>query len=586
MTTDTEPTEEASEIQIRTWPAIVLALVNVVSLMYALLLGDTLVQFLVGGILIPLLVLIALTIWWMLCRKIPFKQRLAMVGIGFLSLAWIVISHPLMTGGFPFLIIVLPIINIGSVALLVVSTGNPWPQRRKALTLYLVAMAIFLTAVRVDGSRGDETPILAWQWSPTPEEVAIAELEANAVPNEVAAISDETGEGDWLSFRGPDCDSRVPGVTFATNWNEEPPTELWRQSIGLGWSSFTVVGEYFFTQEQRGEDELVVCYEANTGKQVWTNGLTARFDETHGSGPRATPTFHEGNLYVQGATGALQCIDASTGETIWKRELTEDAEAEVPTWGFSSSPLIIDGLVVAFAGGENGKSVLAYEIGTGEPVWEAGAGTHSYSTVQLATIDDVPQLLVPSNFGIQSFEPATGSLLWEEKIPGFADSARCVQPVMLPPNDFLFTDELGARRFEIIHTDGAWLLKERWTNKKFKPSFNDTVVHEGFAYGFTGRAFVCIDTQTGERRWKGGRYGGQVLLMPDMKTLLATTDKGEVILIEATPDAHNEIARFKALDAKTWNHPVIANGKLFLRNSEEVVCYELPGWKASVATPS
>jgi hypothetical protein len=575
MSSDELEAPEEPGIRIILWPAIVLALVNIGSLAYALIVGDTLIQFLVGGVLIPMFVLIGLTIWWMLCRMIPLKQRLAMVGIGFLSLAWIVITHPLMTGGFPFLIIVLPIINIGSVAVLAVSSGNPWLQRRKALTLYLVVMAIFLTAVRVDGSRGDETPILAWQWSPTPEEVAIAELEATSVPNEVAAISEETDEGDWLSFRGPNCDSRVPGVTFATNWDEEPPKELWRQAIGLGWSSFTVVGDYFFTQEQRGEEELVVCYEADTGKQVWTNGVTARFDETHGSGPRATPTFHEGNLYVQGAMGALQCVDASTGETIWKRELTEDAEVEVPTWGFSSSPLIIDGLVVVFAGGANEKSVLAYELGTGEPVWEAGAGTHSYSSVHLATIDDVPQLLVPSNFGIQSFAPDTGALLWEQKIPGFADSARCVQPVMLEPSHFLFTDELGAKRFEIIHTDGAWLLDEQWTNKKFRPSFNDTVVHDGFAYGFDGRAFVCVDTATGERQWKSGRYGGQVLLLPDMDMLLVLTDKGEVILIEAAPEVHREIARFKALSGKTWNHPVIANGRLLVRNSEEVVCYDL-----------
>jgi len=585
MATEEQEMSEPNEIRIRMLPAVIFAIIHVIALAYALFFGDTLLQFMVGAIIVPLSVLIALTFWWMLNTSIPVRQRYAMVVVGVLSLAWIIITHPLTSGGFPFLIVVLPIINIGSVLVLLATAKQPWERRRKSLITLMSGAAILLTAIRVDGSRGDETPIMSFRWTATPEEKVAAELVAAAEKNEIAVLASTISNSDWPSFRGVEMDSRVKDVTFAP-WGEEGPNELWRQSIGLGWSSFTVVGDYFFTQEQRGESELVVCYEANTGKQVWANSQSVRFDEAHGAGPRATPTFHKGKLYVQGAMGALQCLDASSGEVIWKRELTEDAEVKVPAWGFSSSPLITNDKVISFAGGANGKSVLAYSLDTGEPAWEAGDGTHSYSSVHLATIDNVPQLLIPSNFGIQSFAPDTGALLWEEQIAAFADSARCVQPVMLPEDDFLFTDEIGTRRFEIIHTDGAWIVKKAWENKKFRPSFNDTVVHNGFAYGFDGRAFVCVDIATGERQWKSGRYGGQVLLLPDMDNLLVLTDKGVVILIEATPEEHREITRFKALDGKTWNHPVIANGKLFVRNSEEVACFELAASEKSQPSPS
>jgi len=569
---------EPLDVQIRLWPAILIALVHIAALVYALGFTHTLLQFFVGALIIPSFLLIGLTVWWMLCRRIPMKQRLAGLLILIVVLAWIILTHPLMTGGIPFLIVVLPIITIGTAGVFVLSVNQPWSRRRVALITLMIGTALVLTAVRVDGTHGDEMPAMSWRWSPTSEELAEASFIADAQTNRIAAVSAQADPNDWPSFRGPDRDGRATGITFATNWSDEAPRELWRQRIGIGWSSFTVIGDYFFTQEQRGDAELVVCYEVATGDEVWINSLPVRFDESHGGGPRATPTFHEGNLLVMGAMGALQCIQGTTGETVWKRELTDDADVEVPMWGFSSSPLVVDGLVVVFAGGADGKSVLAYDLQSGDPVWQAGDAAHSYSSVHFATIDDIPQLLVPSNFGIQSFAPGSGKLLWQFEKATPIDDPACIQPLMPDSNTVLLSSEvIGTQRLEVHHTDADCTVEQGWANKKFRPSFHDAVIHEGFAYGFDGRLFVCIDTATGDRRWKSKRHGGQVLLLPDMNALLVLTDKGDVILIEATPEAYREIGRFKALNGKTWNHPVIADGKLFVRNSEEVACYQLPG---------
>lgn len=585
MKNEAELAHDTPQIRITLWPAVLLALVHVACLAYTFIVANTLMQFMIASMLVPLGVLIGLVIWWMLCRKIPMKQRLAGVALVVLVLAWIILTHPIMSGGFSFLIVVFPILTLGTVGVLLATVSQPWPRRRAALVTLMLGAAVILTAVRVDGSNGDETPIMSWRWQPTMEELAEASLGSETQTNGTAVVSALAGPDDWPNFRGQDWDGRAVGVTFDSNWGDGGLKELWRRPIGGGWSSFTVIGDYFFTQEQRGEDELVVCYEADNGEQIWVNTSPGRFEESHGGGPRATPTFHEGKLYVLGALGRLQCLEATTGATVWERELTEDANAKVPTWGFSSSPLVLDDLVIVFAGGANGNGVVAYERDSGEPVWQAGEGTHSYSSVQLAKIGDVPQLLIPSNLGIEALAPKTGAGLWKYEWKMMADSPRCVQPLMTSPNVVLLgSDDQGTCQIEISQVDSEWEVEEQWRTRKFRPSFNDTVYHDGYAYGFDGRLLVCIDVETGERRWKSKRFGGQVLLLPEMNMLLVLSDKGDVVLVEAKSDAYEEVARLKALQGKTWNHPVIANGKLFARNSTEAVCYQLPGVNESATT--
>ena len=194
-----------------------------------------------------------------------------------------------------------------------------------------------------------------------------------------------------------------------TDWKAHPPKEIWRRSVGPGWSSFSVAGKSLFTQEQRGDVEVVACYDADTGAQRWTRESTARFWEAvAGAGPRATPTLKDGRLYAVGATGLVQCLNPANGEVIWQRDLAKDAERKPPMWGFSSSPLIVDDLVIVYAGGADDKGVFAYDIKSGEPRWSVPAGDHSYSTPHLATVDGRDVVLMLTNTGISAIDPATG----------------------------------------------------------------------------------------------------------------------------------------------------------------------------------
>jgi outer membrane protein assembly factor BamB len=338
------------------------------------------------------------------------------------------------------------------------------------------------------------------------------------------------------------------------------------------------VGNRLYTQEQRGADEAVVCYDAGSGAEIWVHADHDRFDEAMGGpGPRATPTFHEGKLYTQGARGRLNCLNAATGSVKWSRDIVADSGARLPEWGYAASPLVARGVVTVFAGGADGKSVLGYDAASGEPVWHGGTGQLSYCSLQPARLEDVDQLVIATDQGLTAFDPATGAVLWRYDWP-MQGMARVVQPAVVDGSSVLIGTGFGygTRRVEVRRDGDSWAAQEKWTTRAIKPYYNDLVVHRGHVYGFDNALLACVSLADGKAKWKERGYGnGQVLLLADQDLLLVLSEQGEVALVEAVPDGCRERARFPAIEGKTWNHPVVAHGKLFVRNGEEAACYEL-----------
>jgi outer membrane protein assembly factor BamB len=447
----------------------------------------------------------------------------------------------------------------------------------------------------MDGISGTFVVERNWRWEPTAEDKYDAALAAaRSTPRNEPSTSApaEIQPGDWPAFRGPRCDSRVEGVRLATNWDREPPRELWRKQVGAGWGSIAVVGDLVYTQEQRRDQEVVMCWEAATGKEVWIHEEKARFDEPiAGPGPRATPTYHAGKLYTLGGAGNLNCFEASTGAVLWSKDIViESGRSQLPEtdqkpmWGFASSPLVTHGLVVVFAGGPKegapaNKALLAFDAASGDLKWTAGTGGHSYCSAQLANFSGVEQILMVTEQGVFSYEPDTGVELWRFGW-NFADGQRCCQPAILSDSDFLvgtpFTQ--GLKRIRVTHTDNTWTANEVWYTKALSPYFNDHVVHKDHLYGIDGKFLTCVTLEDGKRRWRVRGYdAGQVLLLADQDLLLVVSEQGDLALVAASPDAHRELpGRFHALEGKTWNHPVIAHGRLYVRNGQEAVCYDLP----------
>jgi outer membrane protein assembly factor BamB len=366
----------------------------------------------------------------------------------------------------------------------------------------------------------------------------------------------------------------VRRARVATDWASSPPVELWRRAVGPGWSSFAVAGDFIYTQEQRGEDEVVACYRLGTGEPVWRHADAARFTESNGGpGPRGTPTLAGGRVHSFGATGIVNVLDAATGALVWTKNAAADTGTEVPYWGFASSPLVVgDAVVLAVSG-----KLVAYDTANGARRWLVPSRGGSYSSPQLATLDGVPQILLLRGAGVHSVAPADGALLWENAWP---DVGAIVQPavtddgVLISANDQM--GGVGARRLSVTRGVDGWKVVERWTTRDFKPYFSDLVLHEGHAYGFDGRIMACIDLADGKRKWKGGRYGnGQLVLLPEQDLLLVSSEEGELALVKATPDQYAELARFKAIEGKTWNHPVLVGDVLLARNGEEMAAFRI-----------
>jgi outer membrane protein assembly factor BamB len=292
-----------------------------------------------------------------------------------------------------------------------------------------------------------------------------------------------------------------------------------------------------------------------------------------GPGPRGTPAVHGDRVYTFGATGILNALDAADGSVVWSRDTAADSGVAVPGWGFASSPLVVgEQVIIAVAG-----KLAAYDLDSGEPRWSGPAGSESYSSPHLLTIDGVAQILLMNGSAMTSVSPDDGRLLWEHPWSGF----HSLQPALTADGDLLVPNAgpsagLGIRRLALSQGAGGWSVQERWTSRGLKPYFNDFVVHQGHAYGFDGRILSCIDIETGERTWKGGRYGnGQLVLLADQDVLLVLSEGGELALVSATAGGFRELASFPAIEGKTWNHPVLVGDVLLVRNDREMAAFRL-----------
>ena len=454
----------------------------------------------------------------------------------------------------------------------------PWQLRLGvAVALGLVIFA-GKKSVRVVGTAdGTGRPRLAWRWSAEPQ----PRLAAPPPTAPAAPLADDprlAQAADVPQFFGPARDGVVREAGLARDWTATPPRELWRQPIGSGWSAFAVVGGRAFTQEQRGEEELVTCYELLTGRLLWAHADHARFHEWQGgAGPRATPTVGGGRVFALGATGILNCLDAETGRREWSRDVLGENHLANLLWGVSCSPLLVDDSVIVTGGLTSGPTLFAYRRSTGEPLWKTGTDKASYSSPSLATLAGRRVVLAVNATSFTIHDPANGAVLldfpWSDK-----EWPKASQPAVLD-GDRVFLAAgygLGCMMLKITAgADGRLTATQLWKNLRMKTQFNSVAPRGGFIYGLDDGLLACVDLATGERKWKDGRYGsGQTLLVDDL--ILIQSEPGPVVLASARPDAFAELGRLPALRSKTWNHPTLAGRYLLVRNDQEAVCYELP----------
>lgn len=601
---------------LRMWPALAIVGIQIAFIALApILFEDAMlagIGALGGGAVLTLL-------WWLLLSRAPWVERVgAIVLMIALTLITKRIADVSIAGagqGFLVYIMTMPLLALALVLWALSTPRFTTAMRRAALVATLAIACTPILLIRTDGVGGPNP--FHWRWTPTAEEILLARGEDPVIPPSAsepaidAAAPSETAPqaspapaakvpqapqttapqapqtpqalkapqtpipAEWPGFRGPLRDGIVRNIRINTDWATAAPAEMWRRPIGPGWSSFAVRGDLMYTQEQRGNEEMVSCYRVSTGRPVWRHRDPVRFYESNGgAGPRATPTIHGERVFAHGATGILNALDARTGTLLWTRNVAADTRREVPYWGIASSPLVVDDLVIVAAA----STLAAYDVASGNLRWQGPRYGGGYSSPHRVTLDGVEQVVLLGGPGAISVNPADGAVLWIHDW----DPGPMVQPAVTEDGDILVnnvtaTGGVATRRLHVTRAGGEWKLEEKWTSTGLKPNFNDFVVHKGHAYGFDNNILASINLETGARAWKGGRYGnGQLVLLKDQDLLLVTSEDGELALVSATPDKYTEVAKMRIFESKTWNHPVIVRDVLLVRNGEQMAAFRLP----------
>jgi len=382
-------------------------------------------------------------------------------------------------------------------------------------------------------------------------------------------------EAYWTSFRGPNRDGVYTETPILTNWPASGLRRLWSQPCGGGYASFAVADGMAFTIEQRRDHEVLIAYDTATGREVWTNGWPAAFTESMGGdGPRATPTFDSHRVFALGALGELRCLNATNGSLIWSCNAL--GSMAPPTYGLAASPLIINEKLIVLTGCRQGNAVACYDKNDGKPLWTALDDRTGYASPALLHLAGRPQLVICAEDRTVGLRPENGELLWAYPWRVLNNQLPISQPLAIDTNRFLLSAGYftGCALVEITNTDSTFSARMVWKNKNLKNKFSSSVFWQGFIYGLDEDILTCLDAYTGERKWKEGHYGyGQLLLAQGCLILLS--GEGELALVKASPERHEELARFQAIRGKTWNYPAIANGKIFVRNSSEMACFDL-----------
>ncbi len=509
--------------------------------------------------------------------------------------------------------------------------GPPWPfiWRVTPLASFLLLGGGFFSQYRVGSVTADLRPQFVRRAAPQhdttlaalPPQLSEEQPLSEEPPSPLAGQSprqvQEPLVREFPGFLG-DGTGRVLAPPLATDWHQHPPVEQWRTSIGAGWSAFVVSQQRAYTQEQRGEDQLVVCYHLLTGEPIWSYAEKVRYRSIlSGDGPRATPAVHDGKVYALGAFGRLVCLDQATGELLWSDRVMDRFGGRLPLYGYSASPLVYDDpvagiLVVAAAGGNRQENLAAYDP-AGHLRWTSSAGHCSYSSPVLVTVAGRRQVVIVNESCVSGHDPTTGRTLWVHPFAGANDRAANIsQPVAAGRNRLLLTKgySVGAELVELSTkqtTPGGDTFSTRrvWKTRNLKTKLTSAVRVGEYAYGLDEKILVCLNLNTGQRAWKAGRYHyGQVLAVfredpltvasshhnprdsvartkplseqDQIQFLLVTSERGEVVLVAADPQGHRELARIQALDDITWNTPTLAGRYLLIRNSREAVCYQLP----------
>jgi len=377
---------------------------------------------------------------------------------------------------------------------------------------------------------------------------------------------------DWPQWRGPNRDGISSETGLLSSWPSGGPKVLWKTTgLGIGYSSFSIVGGRMYTQGQRGKQEFVLALDVKTGNKLWETVTSRDFENDRGSGPRGTPTFDNGKLYAMTGEGTVVCLDAATGKIVWQIDSVKKFGGSIPHWGYSESPLIDGDRVIVMPGGR-GASLVSLDKKTGEVQWKTGDDHAGYSSAILADVGGAKQVVVLSGQSAFGVQESTGELLWR-----YGKVANNVANIATP----IYHD--GEVFLSSAYDTGCALLKlnpkgmqEVYFNRDMMNHYSSSILLDGVLYGYSNALLTAMDFKTGKQLWRNRSVGKGSVTYAD-KHLYALGEDGMVGLIEATPDAYKEVSRFEYQKGSlpSWSPLVISDGRMYLRDQDNLTSYDI-----------
>jgi len=381
---------------------------------------------------------------------------------------------------------------------------------------------------------------------------------------------------DWPQWRGPNRDGISAETGLLESWPAKGPPLVWKAtSLGEGYSSFAIIGDRLYTQGQQGNQEFVLAFDTNTGKQIWSTPGGRAYHEQRGHGPRGTPTIDGTRLYAMAADGTLLCLETATGKRIWGMNVVEKFHGGVPNWGISESPLVEGDRVIVTPGGSD-AAVVALQKTTGELIWKSQGDPAGYSSPIAFDAAGSRKVVVFTGDGAIGLDMKTGAFEWRyTKVSN--RTANIATPIVKDGHIFLSSDYgTGCALLKLTPSGRSVTASEVYFNRDMKNHYSSSVLVGDYVYGYSSSVLTAMKFLSGEVAWRDRSVGKGSVAYAD-RHLYALGEDGVVGLIEATPAGYKEKSRFEISRGSfpTWTQPVIANGKLYLREQDNLYCYNV-----------
>ena len=381
---------------------------------------------------------------------------------------------------------------------------------------------------------------------------------------------------DWPQWRGPLRDGTSEETGLLSEWPPEGPPLAWRATgLGAGFASVAVSDGRVYTQGQQGDLSYVIALDEQTGEQIWRIENGGSYTNRRGGGPRGTPTVEGGVVYALNSDGSLVAARASSGERLWSTNLLTRFEARNISWGLSESPLIDGQRIIVNAGGD-GASIVALDKSNGNVLWKSLSDEAGYSSAMVAEAGGVRHYVLLTGEGAVGVRASDGALLW--RYDGVSNrTANVATPIVHDNHVFVSSDYgTGGALLQLIPVGGGVRVEEVYFSREMRNHYSSSVLIDGYLYGYSSRVLTAMNFKTGEVAWKDRAVGKGHVITAEGKLYLWSED-GVAGLAEATPSGYREISRFSVPhgDLHTWTLPVIANGRLYLRDQDTLSCYDI-----------